>query len=239
MNKELALMTGVDIPIVECQLILHQPTIKEISMIGEEIFFLGIQLLTISTENIKENIQISNFDLLMEILSQDKSKKNILINVLTLLFLNYSFVFTPKSIIFKNKQNETLIIDENNFIHLQKVLEEVFCLKNKKAQNDFNPEGIKAQEIANKLQRARERVAAQKAKNNNNQATLAQYLSIITVGIHSMSLQDAINLTIYQLYDLIERMNLYFNWDIDLRSRLVPFSSGKKEPLDNWMKVIH
>ena len=32
MDIRLALMTGVDIPIQELQLILHQPTIKEISL---------------------------------------------------------------------------------------------------------------------------------------------------------------------------------------------------------------
>ena len=42
---KLALMTGVDIPIPECQITLHQPTIKEISMIGEEDFFIGVQCL--------------------------------------------------------------------------------------------------------------------------------------------------------------------------------------------------
>ena len=30
-----ALMTGIDIPIPECQLIIHQPTLKEIALIGE------------------------------------------------------------------------------------------------------------------------------------------------------------------------------------------------------------
>ena len=39
MNK-LALMTGVDIPIIEMQLAIHQPTIKEISYLGEEEFFV-------------------------------------------------------------------------------------------------------------------------------------------------------------------------------------------------------
>ena len=34
-DYRLALMTGMDIPIPECQIALHQPTIKEISMIGE------------------------------------------------------------------------------------------------------------------------------------------------------------------------------------------------------------
>ena len=39
--NDLALMTGVDIPIPELQLALHQPTIKEISYIGETEFLVG------------------------------------------------------------------------------------------------------------------------------------------------------------------------------------------------------
>ena len=41
-DHRLALMTGVDIPIPELQVTIHQPTIKEISMIGEQDFFIGI-----------------------------------------------------------------------------------------------------------------------------------------------------------------------------------------------------
>jgi hypothetical protein len=52
-----------------------------------------------------------------------------------------------------------------------------------------------------------------------------------------MSLQDCLNLTMYQLYDLVERYMLYVNWDIDLRSRL---AGGKPDSQpDNWMKIIH
>jgi hypothetical protein len=52
-----------------------------------------------------------------------------------------------------------------------------------------------------------------------------------------MDLESLTNLTMFQLYDLIERYGLYVNWDIDLRSRL---AGGKpdKHP-DDWMKNIH
>lgn len=45
MDFRLALMTGVDIPIPNLGLTIHQPTLKEISMLGEEDFFIGIQCL--------------------------------------------------------------------------------------------------------------------------------------------------------------------------------------------------
>ena len=34
-DYRLALMTGVDIPVPELQIAIHQPTIEEISLIGE------------------------------------------------------------------------------------------------------------------------------------------------------------------------------------------------------------
>jgi hypothetical protein len=48
MDIRLALMCGTDIPIPECQLIIHQPTIKEIALIGEEDFFMGGQCFNIN-----------------------------------------------------------------------------------------------------------------------------------------------------------------------------------------------
>ena len=50
-------------------------------------------------------------------------------------------------------------------------------------------------------------------------------------------MREAINLTIYQLYDLIERFSLWQNWDIDLRAKLA--GSTDKRQVENWMKNIH
>ena len=47
----LALMTGIDIPVPECQLVIHQPTIKEISIVGENDFNLGAHLVCINKED--------------------------------------------------------------------------------------------------------------------------------------------------------------------------------------------
>ena len=52
-----------------------------------------------------------------------------------------------------------------------------------------------------------------------------------------MSLEDCLNLTMYQMFDLLERYMLLVNWDLDIRSRLAGGSSDSKP--DNWMKNIH
>ena len=48
MDIRLALMCGTDIPLPECQLVIHQPRIKEIALVGEEDFYTGVQCLNLN-----------------------------------------------------------------------------------------------------------------------------------------------------------------------------------------------
>ena len=52
-----------------------------------------------------------------------------------------------------------------------------------------------------------------------------------------MSLFDVIELTLYQLYDLLERYGLYSGYDLDIRARLAGSTDNKE--IENWMKSIH
>lgn len=241
MDTRLALMCGTDIPVPECQLVIHQPRIKEISYIGEGDFFSGIQCLClnksmfIKDESVLANT--NNFQIFMTIMSEKEAadKKFAVQQVCTLLFPEYKVAFTPRSILL-NKEGQSCMIDESNFEYLQGIISDICCLKTGPMdQTTFNPADKKAQEIAEKLMRGRQRVAAQKGQSNSSIFT--QYLSILTIGISSMSLDKLTNLTMYQLYDLIERYMLYVNWDMDVRCRL---AGGKPDSQpDNWMKNIH
>lgn len=239
-DYRLALMTGVDIPIPELQLALHQPTIKEISMIGEQDFFIGIQILCIKKEMYIQDesllSQTNNFQIFMTMMNEQQvaDKKQCVLQVLSLILPNHQVVFTPRSIILKNGDVITNI-DEGNFETLQQVLIQQFCLQGS-GQEQFNPEGKRAREIAQKLMKGRQRVAAQKAETNSG-SMFGQYLSILTVGLGSMTITDCLSLTMYQLYDLIERYSLYINWDLDIRAKLAGSTDNK--PVDNWMKQIH
>ena len=242
MDNRLALMTGIDFPLEGCSLIIHQPSIKEISYIGETDFFMGVQLLCVNKSMYEtpdvDLSEITNFNLFMQLIEQPELKKQkIMVNqILHLLFPMYQILMTPRSILFK-LEDSSFIIDEGNFEILQKALTQILCLQ-QSGQQVYNPQGKKAKEIAQKLQRGRERVAQQKAQNEmGNGSMFSQYLSIVTIGINSMSLKDSLDLTLYQLYDLIERYSLYINWDLDIRSRLAG-AKGEK-PIDNWMKSIH
>ena len=239
-DYRLALMTGVDIPIPELQLALHQPTIKEISMVGEQDFFIGIQMLCVKKEMYIQDESLlastTNFQIFMTMMNEQQvaDKKQCVLQVLSLILPNHQVVFTPRSIILKNGDVITNI-DEGNFETLQQVLIQQFCLQGS-GQEQFNPQSKKAREIAQKLMKARQKVAQLKSEEQSG-SVFGQYISILTVGLGSMAINDCLSLTMYQLYDLVERYSLYINWDLDIRAKLAGSTDNK--PVDNWMKQIH
>ncbi len=233
------LMSGVDIPMPELQIAVHQPTIKEISMIGEKEFFMGAQVLCLNkTMYIQdENLlsQTTNFQIFMTMMQSKEAvnAKLCVLKVLNLLFPNSQVLFTPRALML-NIGEQSINIDENNFEKLQFIMSSIFCL-HESGQDSFNPANEEARKIAEKLMRGRQKVAAIKAKENGD-SVFTRYLSILTIALH-IELQKILELTIYQLYDLIERYMLYLNWDLDIRQRL---AGGQPEgQVEDWMKNIH
>ena len=236
----LALMCGTDIPVPSIRTTIHQPRIKEIALMGEQEFFIAVQCFNINKDLVSQDKTLlqntNNFQIFMTIMSdkEAREKKFAVQQLLTLLFPNHHSLFTPRSIILQGKEN--LTIDDTNFEDLQDILKEVFCVSNKNNQQaGFNPANEKAKEIAEKIMRGRKRVA--ELNGSANASIFSQYLSILTVGLSSMSLQELMDLTMFQLYDLVERYQLYISWDIDIRSRLAGAKPDDKP--DNWMKNIH
>ena len=242
MDYRAALICGIDLPIPECQLVAHQPSISEIAFIGEADFFIGVQALCLYKSMFIEDKTLSdditNFQIFMTIMMDKESKKqkNAVNMVLKLCFPEYKILITPNSLIFNKEGQSQIMIDEKNFDSLQSILRKIFCMKDGPMdQQAFNPGNAKAQEIAKKLMRGRDRIAAEKG--GSNSSVFSQYISILTVGLSSMSMQDLTKLTMFQLYDLIDRYNLYVKWDLDIRARLA--GAKPKEESDNWMKNIH
>ena len=66
-------------------------------------------------------------------------------------------------------EGENIQIDENNFEFLQAAISNICCMKTGPMdQQSFNPANAQAREIAEKLMRGRQRVAAQKGENNTS-----------------------------------------------------------------------
>ena len=209
---------------------------------GEQDFFIGLQTLTINKNllTVKDKSLLestTNFQIFMTIMKEQETrdKKQIVMTFLQLIFPGHQVIMTPQSILLRKDENSSFV-DESTFDILQDYIKEIFCVNSGPMdQASFNPADEKAREIAEKLMRGRQRVAEQKGETNSS--AFGRYLSILTIGLNSMSLSEAMKLTMYQLYDLVERYTLYLNWDLDIRARLAGGKPDSKP--DDWMKNIH
>lgn len=245
MINDLLLLSGNDIPFIEAQVNIHQPTIKEIAYIGEESFFIGCELLNFSKDVLDREDRINlenktNFEVLMSIM-KDKNiaaqkSKTCAIMVLMLMFPDYQIHIRKDCISLNKEGEEEHLINNKNFESFKKILVSMFCLKVGDANNPtYNPENEMAKRIAEKLQKGRAKVAELNGEGKKI-SVLGRYISILTIGQHK-DLNSLMQYTVYQLYDEFQRFELKQNYDIYFSAKL----AGAKDldEVDNWMKDIH
>lgn len=243
MTDNLALLCGCDLPVPAFQLIIHPVTMREIGLMGEDNFFEAANYLCLQKEWITQDKLVletfSNFQIFMKVLQDPASidKKESVQTLLSLLFPACSISFTPNSILFYNKElKQTSMVDDNSFGDFQATIKQVLCLNDMRQGDNvaYNPANERAKRIADKLMSSRLKVA--EIKNKKKESVLTKYISILCIG-NRMPLNECLELTLFQLFDLMERFSLYTNWENDFRVRLA--GGDPKQEAENWMKNIH
>lgn len=239
MDNELLLLSNNDIPFLEAQVNIHQPTLSEISLISEESFFSGCQFLNFSKASLKEEDKIglenkSDFEIFMSIMcsSERAEYKNNAIMVLTLLFPTYTFKFTPREILMASEKGMTRINSEN-FDAFKNILVSMFTLEDFGDNAGYNPADARAARIAEKLQKAKNR----KAQDGPHKvAILSRYVSILAVG-ESKDINELMQYTVFQLKDEFKRYQMKQSFDMYVQAKM----AGAKDldEVDNWMDDIH
>lgn len=247
MKNELLLLSGADIPFIEGTLIIHQPTIYEISMIGEEALFAGCELLKFSKDILEDQDKINlsdqtDFNILMSIMNDKSASMQNSISyaemVLDLLFPRYVRQWVPTSgiLMFGDVESGAYRgkIDSENFPVFKDILASVFCLKHSDVQ-EYNTQDDLAKKIAEKFQKRKQKLASLSSKPEKI-AIFSKYISILTVGEHK-DMNSFMKYTVYQLFDEFQRFQLKMVNDYYMQARLAG-ASEIKEPED-WMQDIH
>ena len=244
----LLLLTRNDIPFISAQLTLHQPTIQEIGLIGEDAFFTGAQFLTITKDSIEglspqDAQKINNFDIIMKLIQDSaveaRFNKACAESLLTLIFPEYKVLFLP-TMIALTKDGENHIINEKNFDEFQSILVKMFCLDELggRPQKEYNPANAQARAIAEKIKQGRIKLAKIKSQQRGGQKVtiLQRYISILAVG-EQKDLNALSQYSVYQLFDEFNRFSLKEQSDFYLEAKM----AGAKDlqEVDNWMKDIH
>lgn len=245
----LTLLSGIDIPIPELKVNIHQPTIREIAYIGEGSFYQASTLFLLDKERVALQegmsdedkaflLSQSNFQVLMSILNQENAQqlKISVLTLLTLLFPKHSIELEDRFILLSSQQGEISIVDENSFDLLQDIVRKILCLEGN-SDEEFNPVGDKAREIAEKIKRGRAKVAALKGEDSEQEISiLSRYVSGLSIGTNSLDINKILDLTLYQLFDQLERYGLYTAYDLGIKAKM----AGAKDVEDvDWLKNIH
>lgn len=242
--NNLSLLTGADIPFPEGRLVIHQPTIKEIGFIGENVFFLGCGFLSFSKDilnNVDKNRleKIDDFNILMSIMIGKNSDDSLKINiesaqrVLLLLFPNNDITFEAAQI----KIGEGFI-NKDNFVKFKQILKEMFQLsfKNDGVQKEYKPANNAAAAIAEKLKKRHEKLAKDSGVDSNNIQIFGRYMSIIST-YQGISFVELSQYTVFQLYDIFNRIQLKMAYDMAIQAKMAG-AKDVKNP-DDWMKDLY
>ena len=225
MDNDLLLLSGNDIPFIEAQITIHQPTIKEIAYIGEEIFFTGCELINFSKNILPEEDKVNlenktNFDILIAILKERNAvmqkNRNCVEMVLALIFPYYTIEISNDSIILE-KDEESHSINNDNFESFKLIFNQMFSFSREETR-DYNPSGDLAKKIAEKLKKRHQKLAELKQEKKKIDI-LSRYVSILAVGEHK-DLNSLLNLSVYQLFDEFERFKLKMSYDIYFQAKM-------------------
>ena len=242
MENELLFLSGNDIPFIEAQITIHQPTIKEIAYIGEEAFFTGCELINFSKNILSEQDKMNlenktNFDILIAILRERNAvmqrNRNCVEMVLALIFPWYTIDIKQDAIVLA-KEEENHSINNENFEAFKIIFNQMFAFSRDNAR-DYNPSGEIAKRIAEKLQKRHQKLA-ELNEGKKKIDILSRYISILAVG-EQKDINSLLNLSVYQLFDEFERFKLKMNYDIYFQAKMAGAKDLKE--VEDWMKDIH
>lgn len=255
MIEELSLTTGVDIPIPELQIVIHQPTIKEIALIGEEKFFSYLSYFNINNsilinyinkdDFILEEIyeayiealqKLSNLETIMFLIKNNELIKEDIIDgittILNLIIPNYNFQFDLEDEVIIGYGQNILIINSQRFNIIREIIEIIFDLKNIQgnSKEEFNPADEKAKEIMEKIKAGRKKIAQQYKEETGS--FLSKYVMILMIGL-KYDINQILNLTLYQMIKLVKKYTDKLQYDTQLQISVASMQSLNN--LQHWI----
>ena len=237
-------LSGQDVPIQECNIIVHQPTIKQIVLFKESSFISAVQLFG----NIDENIQkirdnnplideYSDFQLLMAMLNQSVDVKNNVSSFFELIFPRYTIEIRDTGINFYDGENRVGVINPFNYLAFCETIDNLFGLSS--SEKKYNPANKKAKELADKFKKRAEILAKKKGKGEDSPSLFASYISILAIGMN-IDINILFNYTPFQLYDTFTRYWKKVSSDFYQRVSTMPMmDTSKMEEPDSWTDNLY
>lgn len=256
-------IAGVDVPIPELQIALHQPTLKEIALVGEENFFRVIQLFnSCDPERFKE---IMTDGLEGQELAMQKHKirteysnewqifcfqvsQSQLLEVSLKMFLmlllpdikNITFLQNPLIIqLTFNGEKQAVLLNERNFGIFKDTITFLFDTSSEDdKKEELNPIGEQAERIAAKMREAAEKRRKMNDTGNEEKedsSALGTMASILATS-DGLSINEVLELTFPQLIIQMNRTTLLKSYQTQIT--MGAFGGLKSEDIVQWQKTL-
>lgn len=246
------ILSGMPIVVPNCNVAITQPTVKDICAFGEDDFLTAVQIIVNVEKFVGELRQgnpqlemLSDFHLLMMVLSQDISIKSLISEFFNIIFPNYKVIIERNLINFKIEEVKKNIgqLNPMNFEEFQFYLKKLFLPTGTDGDDpDYNPANEQARQIAEKLKKGNEirnKLNQEKNSGQVSQSLIGSYTSILSVGM-GMDINIFYNYTLFQLYDSFLRYTAKIQYDFYMRVSTMPMmdTSEMKEP-NNWLDDLY
>ena len=117
---------------------------------------------------------------------------------------------------------------------IKETYKQIFCLDfSSVVSNNYNPANDRAKKIADKLNKRKEKLSKNNNKSENN--IFSNIISILVIGSKSLSISECLNMTVYQIYNILKRFNLYNEYDLQIKALM---QGAKDVELVDWTKQI-
>ena len=242
-------LSGQDVPIKDCNIILTQPKIKDIVLFGEDEFLIGTQILGHTNKVLDQMRQgnseleaFSDFQVLLVILQQEESLRDSVIKFLDFIFPQYEIKIKDNSIDFYTEQDGKKFVGGRifpfNFEVFQKTIADLFEPA-KDSDEEYNPANEAAAAIAKKIEQGRKRKQEMQVGKEGPQSLFGRYTSILSVGLQ-MDINIFYNYTPFQLYDTFQRYFSKVSSDLYTKVSTTPLMDvSNMEPPKDWSRNLY
>jgi hypothetical protein len=126
------------------------------------------------------------------------------------------------------------IIDEPKFLIIKETYKQIFCLDFSSVEsNEYNPANEAAKKIADKLNKRKEKISKNEPKSHGS--VFSNIISILVIGSKSLNISECLNMTIFQIYNILKRFNLYTEYELQIKALM---QGAKDVNLVDWTKQI-
>lgn len=240
-------LSGAQVPVKQCGLYITPPTVKQICQFGEDDFLMCVKMLSAdrtfinkvreSNPNLKDT---DRFQLLLLVMGSDETIKEKLTSFIEFICPDYRVEVAKGSINFRQGEDDMVKgqINPFTFDGFAETLNGLFW-PSVGTDGGFNPVNQKAEEIARKLERGREKANKDKGKSGKSGSLFGMYASILSIGL-SMDINTIYRYTPFQLYDAFNRFNMKSAYDFYMKIKTTPMMSVENmdEP-EHWMASLY